>query len=498
MGLPLKTVNAGRTRKPGLSAILEFLPCFRMDEAAGSPFNQPVSVAQFIARFQRIQWLQPSVIALLIANLAPLVAVFVFHWDVFSILFLFWLENVIVGVVNIFKMLLAGTGAKDLPPYGSAVFWVIKLFLIPFFCVHYGLFTYVHGLFIVGIFDPAAHHAFGLSFPLIFQVIHDHHLEWPFAGLVVSHLISFGYDYLWSGEFRHTNPLELMTQPYRRVLVMHVGVILGALLIVALHQPEIGLVLLVALKTTFDLWSHQQEREKFSSSKNFALPFTRSPLSPALHDSMQARLQAGTSRGIPARPVIVIAIFFIFCAGFIGFVTYDFVSIIFTHPRPAHSTPPPAIATTPVPWSSPEWKPKLDGVAFPETPAYGKLRGAGFSVAFAVYADQKLILSDGDGPGSRALVIAVNQIPNRLPGAAYDVWTDKVHAAPPIEMVSRGDNSETDTSRVFTGGYALKLKFGNRVKNKIPAKIYVCLPDLDKSFVGGTLEVTIEKGKKRN
>src|SRR5580693_9053500 len=131
-----------------------------MDEIPGSPLNQPVSIAQIIARFQRIKWLQPSVIALLIANLSPLVAVFVFHWDVFSILFLFWLENVIVGGVNVLKMILAGTGAKDLPPYGSTVFWVIKIFLIPFFCLHYGMFTFVHGMFIVGIFDPAAHHAF--------------------------------------------------------------------------------------------------------------------------------------------------------------------------------------------------------------------------------------------------------------------------------------------------------------------------------------------------
>ena len=202
-------------------------------------------------------------------------------------------------------------------------------------------------------------------------------------------------------------------------------------------------------------------------------------------------MQCGRARqGIPARPIIVIAIHFSFRAGLIGLITFQFISPLVSRP---HYAPPPAVVT----WSQPVWKPKLTGVRVPDTPASGKLRGAGFSVAFAVYADQKLSLSDGDGPGSRAIIITLNQTPNRLPGASYDIWSDRVNTTLPIEMVSRGDNSGTNVSRVFTGGYSLKLKFGNRVKNKIPMKIYLCLPDLEKSYVGGTFDVTIERAKKR-
>jgi hypothetical protein len=63
-----------------------------------------------IARFQRIGWMQPSVIALVLANLIPLAGVFVFHWEVFPLLFLFWLENVVIGIVNVLKMLFASSG----------------------------------------------------------------------------------------------------------------------------------------------------------------------------------------------------------------------------------------------------------------------------------------------------------------------------------------------------------------------------------------------------
>ena len=56
------------------------------------------------------------------------------------------------------------------------------------------------------------------------------------------------------------------------------------------------------------------------------------------------------------------------------------------------------------------------------------------------------------------------------------------------------DNS---ISQPFSGGYALKLNFGNRVKNKIPAKIYLCLPDADKSYLAGTFDVIIKDPKQR-
>ncbi len=34
----------------------------------------------------------------------------------------------------------------------SPVSWAGKFFLIPFFCVHYGMFTFIHGVFVIGQF----------------------------------------------------------------------------------------------------------------------------------------------------------------------------------------------------------------------------------------------------------------------------------------------------------------------------------------------------------
>ena len=55
-----------------------------------------------------------------------------------------------------------------------------------------------------------------------------------------------------------------MQQPYGRIVVMHVAILGGGFLMLALHSPTVGLLLLVALKITFDLRGHFAERKKFA------------------------------------------------------------------------------------------------------------------------------------------------------------------------------------------------------------------------------------------
>jgi hypothetical protein len=260
------------------------------DARKNAPEVQPMN---FFARLQRISWTQPSVIALVLANLFPLAGVFLFHWEVFPLLFLFWLENVVIGILNVAKMLFACGGTMEslatipgIDPESRQKFldvtagrlksadpamlnspalqWGLKLFLIPFFCFHYGMFTFVHGVFVVALFGGGINHGAGfLNVAMVLQIIHDNHLALPFAGLAVSRVISFFQNFLWHGEFRRTNVMTQMTQPYGRVVLMHVTILIGGFLMMALKSPAAGLALLVVLKMAFDLAGHQREREKF-------------------------------------------------------------------------------------------------------------------------------------------------------------------------------------------------------------------------------------------
>jgi len=86
----------------------------------------------------------PSVIPLVLVNAIPLVGVLAHHWTVFVVLLLYWCENVVVGAFNVLRMVCA------YPQVGIA--WVGKLFVIPFFMVHFGMFTFVHGMFVLSLF----------------------------------------------------------------------------------------------------------------------------------------------------------------------------------------------------------------------------------------------------------------------------------------------------------------------------------------------------------
>lgn len=203
-----------------------------------------------------VAFFTPSTIALVGANLAPLFGVLYLGWEVFPLMFLFWFENVIVGAFNVLKMLTADPA--------SPADWARKFFVIPFFCVHYGMFTFVHGIFVAVLFGGNAHHDFGFPGPWAFaQIAREYQLGWPIAGLCLSRAISFGTNYLGNGEYKRANLQQLMLQPYGRIVVLHAVILGGGFLMTALHSPTVGLVLLVVLKIALDLRGHLAERKKF-------------------------------------------------------------------------------------------------------------------------------------------------------------------------------------------------------------------------------------------
>lgn len=196
---------------------------------------------------------RPSVVALLVANLAPLYGVFVLGWEVFPLVLLFWIENIIVGLFNILKILCARPDDK--------AWWVGKLFLIPFFAVHYGGFTAVHGVFVFALFGGAANISpSDMSVATAVDSIRSFGVLWAAIALLASHGFSFVTNYLGAGEYRNADPKILMGQPYARVVVLHITIIFGGFLMMALGSPRAGLVLLVVLKVVMDVRAHERER----------------------------------------------------------------------------------------------------------------------------------------------------------------------------------------------------------------------------------------------
>lgn len=195
-----------------------------------------------------------ALVALVAANLAPLLGVLLWDWRVFDLVLLFWAENVVIGVVNVLRMLCARPA--------TPIHLGQRLSRIAFFCVHYGLFTFVHGMFVLTLFGSPVPGEPMPPWDALGRL--QTSLLLPFAALAVSHGVSFVTNYLGRGEYRRIDLTQLFTQPYSRVIVLHLVVLVGGALVFFLGAPLWGLVLLVGLKTSLDLRAHRAEHRRLA------------------------------------------------------------------------------------------------------------------------------------------------------------------------------------------------------------------------------------------
>ena len=206
---------------------------------------------------RRPAWLTYSAMVLIAANLVPLAGTVLFEWTVFEVVLLFWAENVIIGVLNVMRMLIASAG--------DAVSWMMKIVLVPFFVFHYGMFTLVHGVFVFGLFGGDKFGSSGTpdDFGLMFDSMLRFGLAVPLLALFLSHAFSFVWNYVGRGEYKNADLRMLMARPYGRIVVLHITIIIGGFLVMSLGSPLAGLILLILLKISFDLRAHFKEhREK--------------------------------------------------------------------------------------------------------------------------------------------------------------------------------------------------------------------------------------------
>ena len=222
---------------------------------------------------------KPSSIILVLANLIPLVGVVLYEWSVLEILLLYWTESVVIGLINVMRMIscqtdniLAGlvqfTAGKEIPPelqknIPPGALHAIKAFIIPFFILHYGGFCYGHLMAVTGFFSTSGFQGGGSE--ALAQV-----WQWDFwiavAAIGASHLFSFFNNYIGKDEYKHTSLFLLMQRPYGRIVTMHLAIVIGAGFVMWLGSQLPILVILILVKMSMDLKLHQKERLKMSAA----------------------------------------------------------------------------------------------------------------------------------------------------------------------------------------------------------------------------------------
>ena len=214
-----------------------------------------------------------AAVLLILGNLVPLAGALWWDWNLVAILALYWVENGIVGAINVLKILRAEGSVLDgmqMRLNGRPISSLARKPIAAFFLIHYGGFWVGHGLFVL-LFLPAISGSLdGTNSTQLLSPVGPGP-DWGVVafgalGLAISHATSFWLNYLGRGEYRLVSPAQLMLAPYGRLVILHLTIILGAMVSIWIGSPVGSLLLLVILKTALDLFFHLREHRRATAA----------------------------------------------------------------------------------------------------------------------------------------------------------------------------------------------------------------------------------------
>jgi len=170
--------------------------------------------------------------------------------------------------------------------------------------------------------------------------------------------------------------------------------------------------------------------------------------------------------------------------GGLGFIT-DFFG------GSAAPPPPPPVAARPRPAAPP--KAKDDAPVIPAQPLTGRLRNAAFTPAVAEIDSGVLTLRQGRGPADPEITIFLYTKPWEVPaGRSFKlIGAAPTPDAPHIRIRWHDEGQNAPRQREYTEKYTLVLEFAQEKDKKLPGKLFLSLPDEDKSQLAGTFEADI-------
>ena len=143
--------------------------------------------------------------------------------------------------------------------------------------------------------------------------------------------------------------------------------------------------------------------------------------------------------------------------------------------------------------SDTNWMLALGSNAIPDSPVAGRIHGPDFIVERATFQNGVLMLRAGTrGPVEFGVQINFSGAPpEALSGKNLNVTTNADKAA--RVSLRWKDAAGTVQRENYEDSYALRLEFGELANNRLPGKIYLCLPDAEKSYLLGSFNADARK-----
>jgi len=159
-------------------------------------------------------------------------------WSLITVMFIYWWQNVIIGLFNVCKILTYIGPVSKMPIQDSRP---ARVFLAGFFTVHYGLFHFAYLSFL-------RMDARSLDVKYLFVAT---------IAFFLNHLFSFLYHFKEEG--RDADLGKLFFFPYQRIIPMHITIIFGSFIMMLFRNflaERAVLVFFLSLKTMVDLKMH--------------------------------------------------------------------------------------------------------------------------------------------------------------------------------------------------------------------------------------------------
>jgi hypothetical protein len=176
-----------------------------------------------------------SVIAIIGANLMPVVGVLFFGWDASSIILLYWIENlVVIGFYTLLKITFArAPGAK-------------KTLVVSLFCVFYSLVWSFQGCYMFSYlarkFSETGEWLNSLT-----------GIAWFIFGLFISHGVFFIQSYWIRKEYLYIPPERLALQPIPKIVLFLIILTISSSVVEKTGSTTASFITLIALKTGLEL-----------------------------------------------------------------------------------------------------------------------------------------------------------------------------------------------------------------------------------------------------
>ena len=189
----------------------------------------------------------------LIIDLFPIFAVLNWGWDAAPLVLLYWLENLIIGVVTLARMVWAGVSGGGLTGLLGVAFFGA------FFIVHYGMFCAVHGLFLFSFLADSGGVSSAPMSPFDLGFMVGEAIESAQGMRIILALIIGWQAYRLFEEFHKDDSYKdmalqkVMFAPYGRIVVLHIGIFAGAFGVIALGEPMIGILAIILLRAIWGL-----------------------------------------------------------------------------------------------------------------------------------------------------------------------------------------------------------------------------------------------------